>query len=183
MAKSLSIYEAITDNSLDPEARTAALSRLGETKPVGNELDLLSTQLEKDIATDDHRFVIYLIGAIRRIFDRRAIELFTHLLTKDIDISFRSQCLAGLYELYRHSITHRLLGHIETSRLRLPEAGLIDENFVIHGTDLNDSDRQLIEHSLLAVVEDSDEAALLRDEARSLYSKCEEMRKAIQDNK
>ncbi|HSE32937.1 MAG TPA: hypothetical protein VLA93_15290 [Pyrinomonadaceae bacterium] len=180
MAEDLSISQAITDETLDQHARIQALDRLGEGGVDASVLDLLKSQIDKELSGDDSRFVIYLLGAIRRIFDRRAVAILRDLLKRRIDISFRSQCIAGLRELYRHAVMQSAISRDPAARRRLPNAGLIDENFVVFGTDLTDEDLQRIEDTLHDVAEDGEELEMLRDEAREAHLACQELSRRVQ---
>jgi hypothetical protein len=174
--------QAITDRTLDPTERAQAIEKLVKTANDPGLLASLSTQIETELASDDHRFVIYLLGAVRRIFDRRAITPLINLLKKQVDLSFRSQCLIGLRELYWYSATQKVIKQGAETRQRLPRAGQIDENFIIHGEDLTDDDRKRIEAALLAFAEDEDEVPVLRDEARAAYDTCKQLGALIQSN-
>ena len=175
MTQGLSITKAITDSTLDPTTRAEALAHLGEAPTEGNVLGLLKTQLEKELESEDHRFVIYLLGAIRRIYDRNVVTILIELLQRPMDISLRSQCVLGLRELYRHSLTHSSAGRREMIRRQVPQAGVIDEHFVIHGTALDDSDRKQIEQTLRAIAESDHEIGLLREEAGESYQACRQL--------
>lgn len=169
-----SIERAVTDRGLDLQTRIGALQRLFDAGTNSEVLALISTQIDGELAGDT-RFVIYLLGAVRRIFDRRAIDVFVGLLARPIDLSFRSQSLIGLCELYRYSVRRWLLARPRAAVARpafTQHLSEIDENFVVHGSDLTSDDRRRIEQELLAVAENEREIAVLRDEARQCYTAC-----------
>jgi hypothetical protein len=169
-----SIERAVTDRGLDLSTRIGALQRLCDAGTNNEILAVISTQIDAELAGDT-RFVIYLLGAVRRIFDRRAIDVFVGLLARPIDLSFRSQSLIGLCELYRYSVRRCLLARPRASVVHpafTQLLGEIDENFVVHGSDLTSDDRRRIEQALLAVAEHEGEIAVLRDEAWQCYTVC-----------
>ena len=132
-------------------------------------------QIDDELAGDDTRFVIYLIGALRRIYDRGAIDIFINLSTQPIDLSFRSQSVLGLRELYRHSVRRWLLAHPSVERAQpavAPHLGMVDEHFAVHGVDLTGDDRRRISAALQSIANDPNEMSYLRDEARDAYAMC-----------
>jgi hypothetical protein len=183
MSDPSAMRKAVCDTGYDPDARIKALDGLLQAGSDGDLLEMLETQIEEELASDDPRYVIYLIGAIRRIFDREAIDIFTDLLDRPIDPSFRSQALIGLTELYRNSVKRSMAqhpGHLP-ARGQIPEQlAPIDENFVIHGKDLTEDDRERIERILLKIAESDEEVPPLRAEARDCYELCQRLGSLIQ---
>jgi hypothetical protein len=177
------MQRAVADRSLDLHARIGALEQLVNTGADGNVLAPIAAEIDREIAQDDTRFVIYLIGAARKIFDRRAIDLFVGLLDRPIDLAFRSQALIGLRELHRHSVARILASRPRStivSAVATQHLGVIDENFTSHGTDLTSADRRRIESALRTVADNEAEIDVLRDEAQQCLGVCRALDAAIE---
>ena len=166
---------AVADRGLDLHQRIGALDELVATAVDGTPLAAVATQIDDELSGDDTRFVIYLIGALRRIYDRGAIDLFIDLLARPIDLSFRSQGVLGLRELYRHSVRRWLLTHPHSGSAPPAAAqhlGMVDEHFAVQGAELTGDDRRRISGTLQSIADDPNETPDLRDEARESYAVC-----------
>jgi len=174
MPPQVELPETIRDVTLDPSERSEALERLlAERQSDPSVIVGLSKQLDAELEGNDQRFVIYLLGAIRRIFDRRAVPTLISLLRRPVEITFRSQSISGLSELYNHSITQEVLATGSSSRQGLPlEARVSAENFRIHGDAPTAEDRTRIEETFHAIADDEAEVGVLRDQARDAYLAC-----------
>lgn len=165
----------VADRGLDLHKRIGALGELVDEATDGATLTAVARQIDDELSGDDTRFVIYLIGALRRIYDRAAIDIFIDLLKRPIDLSFRSQSVIGLRELYRHSVRRWLLARPRAEAAQPAVAqhlGMVDENFVVHGADLTADDRRRISKTLQSIADDPNETSYLRDEARESYAMC-----------
>ena len=166
---------ALADPECDLQARIGALQALVDAATDGAPVTAVARQIDDELARDDTRFVIYLLGAVRRIYDRGAIDVFVDLLARPIDLSFRSQSILGLGELYRHSVRRWLLSHPRpqgTPAAAKPHLAMVDEHFAVHGVELTGDDRRRISTVLQATANDPNEMSYLRDEARDAYAMC-----------
>jgi|SRR6185436_3518473 len=174
MARQVELPESIRDVTLDPSERSEALERLlAEKQSDATVVVGLSEQLDAELKRNDQRFVIYVLGAIRRIFDRRVVPHLISLLRRPVEITFRSQSIAGLSELYKHSITREVLEAGSIARQNLPlEARVSAENFRLQGDAPTAEDRAEIEEALHSVADDEEEVEILRHQAREAYLMC-----------
>lgn len=166
---------AIANRGLDLHQRIGALEGLVDLAADAATLTALAGQIDDELSGDDTRFVIYLIGALRRIYDRGAIEVFIDLSKRPIDLSFRSQGVLGLRELYRHSVRRWLVAHPPPGGAPSAAAqhlGMVDEHFAVHGADLTAADRRRISETLQSMADDPNEMSYLRDEARDAHAMC-----------
>ncbi len=167
--------DPVTDAQADLIQRIEALNLfLDRAEKI---VQFLIEQLESELSRDDTRFVIYLFGAIRKVYDRRSIPPLIKILHDgEVELTFRMQCIAVLRELYRISVANPglIAGGIRSGPIDDPTLDItfnisqqVDENFRIFGEDLNNEDRQEIENALRKIAENPDEVQPFRGEAQS----------------
>jgi hypothetical protein len=142
-------------------------------------------QIDAELAQENTAFVLSLLGAAAKLYDRKQIPHLTKLARrKEADLAFRIQSLLLLTELYRKSVDDEQSALAFGSGPPLEDSNQFggslavsaEEYFTIIGAALTKHDRDHIEAIVHALAEDAAQSTPLRFEAQRAWRRIEELR-------